>query len=96
MKTLRHILGLCALCGLLVSAPAYALGGGGGGGGGGSGGHGAPSEPAPEESMGRSLTHATSYVRMEPVRASVQSTPSFLVGLAPMLCEIVFMIVELG
>ena len=70
MKTLRHILGLCALCGLLVSAPAYALGGGGGGGGGGSGGHGAPSEPAPEESMGRSLTHATSYVRMEPVRAS--------------------------
>ena len=29
MKTLRHILGLCALCGLLVSAPAYALGGGG-------------------------------------------------------------------
>jgi hypothetical protein len=73
MKTLRHVFGLGALCVSLIAAPAYALGGGGGGGGGNSGGHGAPSEPAPEESLGRSLTHATSYVRMEPVRTSVQA-----------------------
>jgi len=65
MKTLRHILGLGLICALLGAAPAWALGGGGG--------SAPPAEAAPEESMGRTLSHANSYVRMEPVRASVQA-----------------------
>lgn len=64
MKTLDHILRLLTVCALFCAAPAHALGG-------------APAapatEPAPEEALGRSLSHANSYVRMEPIRASVQA-----------------------
>ena len=64
MKSLDQILCSLALSVLVCAAPAHALGG-------------APAppaeEPAPEESMGRTLSHARSYVRMEPVRTSVQA-----------------------
>lgn len=64
MKVLDHILRLLAVCALLCAAPAHALGG-------------APAAPAPEaapeEALGRSLSHANSYVRIEPIRASVQA-----------------------
>lgn len=64
MKRLDQILRLLAVCALLCAAPAQALGA-------------APAAPAPEaapeEALGRSLSHARSYVRIEPIRASVQA-----------------------
>lgn len=67
MKTWIHI-ALAALASALLSlSPAHAGGGGGGGGG-----YDKP-EAAPDPELGRVLSHARSYVRMQPVHTSVQS-----------------------
>lgn len=66
MKTWIHI-ALAALASALLSlSPAHAGGGGGGGG------YDKP-EPEPDPELGRVLSHARSYVRMQPVHTSVQS-----------------------
>jgi len=65
MKPLCMFPALLALSAALITSPAHAGGGGGD--------YDKPAENTADESMGRVLSHARSYVRMEPVRASVQA-----------------------